>query len=417
MSDSEQAENRTYAERPSGFYRLFSYWRIIAIGGAIGLVATLPFENTFQPARALLALSIIFLYLGAFFWLCTPGGKALLGRTLDILIYPNPEDNSYIPIVKHIPKRMRRWIITSTTLALIMVAIAIAFDFGPWRLLYVLLCLVLTVLIAWCLLRRREVLLALHLPVLLAIAYFFLLQSDQGIEAIRTINEYSWLARIGTYALWLGCCVMFSDMLLALATLSLRRRKQQDTSIEHRLVLMALGILPFISATYASWWALEQAEAGAVSHRIDWVVLAFWLLSGLFCAIIIGHDIFMHRKPPESGGAADLAAIKGEGPTQSGDPTQPKDSTQPPGAILLGISSAFFLGAALLPTLFRYEMPPALFLPGWMGFTALFFFMIGNGGRFLGLPAVLLLLLWGGLLSAFDLNDKADVPIPFAHRG
>jgi hypothetical protein len=243
-----------------------------------------------------------FIVPGSFFGACTPAGRALLGRALEILFYPNPEDILHTPIAKRIPKRMRGWIIASATLALIAVTTAIACDFGPSGILYALLCLALTVLIAWCLLRTREALLALHLPILLAIAYFFLLKSGQGIEAIRTINEYWWLARIGTYALWFGSSVMFSEMLSTLSTLSLRSRKQQDTSIELRVVVTALSIFPFVSSICASWWALEQAEAGAVSHRIDEVVLGFWLMSGLFCAIILANDIFMHRKPPKSRG-------------------------------------------------------------------------------------------------------------------
>jgi hypothetical protein len=383
MNEANQAQhdsaptNRNSAwDRLSRYWAIVaSYWSFLAVPGAIGFAVTFFFAGA--SANKINDITLLLLILGIYLSFWTPTASAFFYRLI------NPDHVARAkPYVKRISPDRLRWIFVLIVVATILIAVAIYIDFGFSQFLYVSLSIALTALIGWAVLWMREELLKLHLPILFTAIYFLLLKSDQGIEAIRTTNETWWLPQTGLYFAWLLGCYMFSRMLGALGTHALGLQEQQPFTVQQRLALLLLVITPFASAGIVSWWALEQSLGETVSHRLDLVVCVFWTVSLILC-VFFYLEIFADNSWKE-----------------------------PMGGILLA-NTSFFGAAALLP-IFFLEMPPALFLPAWIGVTALVFFMFGNAGREVGLPTIFLLIVWGGLLSAFDLNDNHELTV--AHK-
>jgi hypothetical protein len=243
-----------------------------------------------------------------------------------------------------------------------------------------------------------ECVVAARAPILTAVIYFvFLVMPDQTAEVIRSTFEMSPLLLIPVLVFWFIltiylCFAFYAATRIALAGLA-GKSAEGNLALDRtqRGVMYAVTLSPLLALWIAFW---ESLDPNTLVAFWDWKVLLFLLPTtffGLFVpSTLDGLPSLPSRLVAEWGlliGAAIIGVLL--------------TIVMIVGLFALRIFSSYF-GI----TAFAAGLPPVLIFSAWIIFVLTIFMALAEFWKSLGVPAIVMLVIWALLLAAFDKSDN-----------
>jgi hypothetical protein len=308
---------------------------------------------------------------------------ARLPKFYHLIIAPHPaEEPGYQPVV---PRGClsAAWPVAAFLLVLISYFSAIQGVFAD-----LLFCVGLAILGGWLSVRLGKEIRQAALPITMAGLFSLILQADQSVEVLRTVNESPLYVRLVVYFAWLILISLLSQILLQLTWRILALGVDAVLVRKQRVVTALIVVLPYAAAIVSVWKSLNFSGSKYLPN-FDGVVFLFILLATVLASI---HVFFSRNVPYPRPSIGQMLVVT-----------------------IFTFLPIFEFGDTAREIGYNVEPSAVLLLTGWFAITTTSFYLAGKVGRILGVPAILFLLIWTLILSALDLNNNHELSFARTH--